>query len=166
MLVSGILQHESAIGIHRSPPSWTSLPPPTPTYYPSRLSQSTGFGLSASNSEFPLTLLHMVMYMFQCYLLTHPTESSHVFLVCCDHMWSSRGLGNIANKWWSHYSSCQADCQDYCSLYFIKCWNHIGRAWNCAEFSSLARIYNGKLGLCFKKSLVGESRAGWDTQVQ
>ena len=32
-------QHESAIGIHISPPSWTSLPPPSPSC-PSRLIQS------------------------------------------------------------------------------------------------------------------------------
>ena len=29
MLVSAIHQHESIIGIHMSPPSWTSLPPLT-----------------------------------------------------------------------------------------------------------------------------------------
>ena len=28
-MVFAIYQHESAIGIHMSPPSWTSLPPPT-----------------------------------------------------------------------------------------------------------------------------------------
>ena len=33
MLVSAIQQHESATGIHMSPPSWTSLPPlPTPSH--------------------------------------------------------------------------------------------------------------------------------------
>ena len=32
-------QHESAIGIHVSPPSWTSLPSPSPSH-PSRLMQS------------------------------------------------------------------------------------------------------------------------------
>ena len=40
MLLSATHQHESAIGTHMSPPSWTSLPPPTPSH-PSRLSQST-----------------------------------------------------------------------------------------------------------------------------
>ena len=40
MLVSAASQHESAIGTHMSPPSQTSLPPPTPSH-PSRLSQST-----------------------------------------------------------------------------------------------------------------------------
>ena len=40
VLVSAIHHHESAIDIHMSPPSWTSLPLPTPSH-PSRLSQST-----------------------------------------------------------------------------------------------------------------------------
>ena len=52
MLVSAIQQHESATGIHMSPPSWTSLLPPTPSH-PSRLSMSTGFELPASYSKFP-----------------------------------------------------------------------------------------------------------------
>ena len=38
VLVSGIHQHESAIGIHMSPPSWSFLSPPTLSH-PSRLSQ-------------------------------------------------------------------------------------------------------------------------------
>ena len=38
MFISVIYQHESAINTHMSPPSWTSLLPPTP-FYPPRLSQ-------------------------------------------------------------------------------------------------------------------------------
>ena len=38
-----------------SPPSWTYLPPPSPSY-PSRLSQSTGFGIPVSYSKFPLAI--------------------------------------------------------------------------------------------------------------
>ena len=34
VLVSAIQQHESATGIHMSPPSGTSLPPPTPSTPP------------------------------------------------------------------------------------------------------------------------------------
>ena len=34
--MSATNQHESAVGIHMSPPSWTSLPPPAPSH-PSRL---------------------------------------------------------------------------------------------------------------------------------
>ena len=32
MLVSAKHQHESSIGLHMSPPSWTSLPPPSPSH--------------------------------------------------------------------------------------------------------------------------------------
>ena len=67
VLVSSIHQHESAIGIHRSPPSWTSLPPPTP-FNPSRLSQSHGLSsLSHTANSHQLSILHMVVYMFPCY---------------------------------------------------------------------------------------------------
>ena len=41
VLASAIRQHEPAIGICMHPPSWASLPPPTPSH-PSRLSQSAG----------------------------------------------------------------------------------------------------------------------------
>ena len=53
------------------PPSHLPLTPS----YPSRLSQSTRFELPASHSKFPLvSVLNMVMYMFQCYSLysSHP----------------------------------------------------------------------------------------------
>ena len=53
MLASAIHQHKSATGIHLSPRSWTSFPPPIPSR-PSRLSQSAGFELPASYSKFPL----------------------------------------------------------------------------------------------------------------
>ena len=55
MFVSAIHQHESAIGIHTSPPSWTSLPLSTPSHL-SGLSQSTRFELPASYNKFPLTI--------------------------------------------------------------------------------------------------------------
>ena len=53
VLVSSIHKHESVIGIHMSPPSWTSIPPPTPLH-PSKLSQSIGFDLPAASSKFSL----------------------------------------------------------------------------------------------------------------
>ena len=57
VLVSAIHQHESVIGIYMSPPSWISLPSPTPSYHPSRFSQSTRFGFLAS---YHLNMLHFL----------------------------------------------------------------------------------------------------------
>ena len=53
MLVSAIHHHESAIGIHTSPPSWIFLPR-HPIH--SRLSQSTKVKLPALYSQFSLTV--------------------------------------------------------------------------------------------------------------
>ena len=54
-------QHESAIGIHTSPPFWTSLPSPSPSH-PSRLSQSPclSFLSHTANSHW-LSIWHMVL---------------------------------------------------------------------------------------------------------
>ena len=57
MLVYAIHQHESATGMHASPPSGTSLPSPTLSHS-SRLSQSTGL-----SSVSQLSVLHVVMCM-------------------------------------------------------------------------------------------------------
>ena len=54
-MVSAMNQCEWAIGIHLSPPSWTSLLPLSP-FHPSRLSQSAGFGFPVSYSKFPLAI--------------------------------------------------------------------------------------------------------------
>ena len=66
VLVSAMHQHESAIDIHMSSPSWASLPPSTPCH-PSMLSQSTGLSSPhhRANSH-RLPMLHTVVYMFQC----------------------------------------------------------------------------------------------------
>ena len=54
-------QHESAIGIHISPPFWTSLPSPSPSH-PSRLIQSPCLSfLSHTTNSYWLSILHMVM---------------------------------------------------------------------------------------------------------
>ena len=55
VMVFAIHWHESATGICMSPPSWSSLSPPSPSQ-PSRLSQSTGFGFPVSYSKFPLVI--------------------------------------------------------------------------------------------------------------
>ena len=71
VFISAIYQHVSAIGIHMSPPSWTSFSPPTPSH-PSRLSRRPGLSSLShtANSHWPC-VLHMVVYMFPCYSL-HP----------------------------------------------------------------------------------------------
>ena len=51
-MVFAIHQHESAIGLHMSPPSCTPLPPPSPSH-PSRLSQIPSFEFPASYSKLP-----------------------------------------------------------------------------------------------------------------
>ena len=54
-------QHESAIGIHISPPFWTSLPSPSPSH-PSRLIQSPCLSfLSHTANSCWLYILHMVI---------------------------------------------------------------------------------------------------------
>ena len=56
------LQHESAIGIHISPPFWNSFPSPSPPY-PSRLMQSpcVSFLSHAANSHW-LSILHRYLF--------------------------------------------------------------------------------------------------------
>ena len=69
VLVLAVHQYESAIGIHVSPSSWTSLTPPTPSHS-SGLSQSTYLSsLSQTANSHWLSILHMVMYMSPCYSL-------------------------------------------------------------------------------------------------
>ena len=84
VLVSAIHQHESAIGIHMSPPSWPSLLPPT-TSQPSKLSQSPGLSsLSHTANSHWLSILHVILYMFPCYSFhsSHPLLSLPESQVC------------------------------------------------------------------------------------
>ena len=62
-------QHESVVSIHTSPPSWNFIPPPTPSHL-SRLSQSTKLSsLCYTTAAHWLSVLYIVMFMFQCYSL-------------------------------------------------------------------------------------------------
>ena len=69
MIVSAIHQHELAMSIHVSPPSWTPLPPCSPLY-PLGCPRALALGalLHASNLHWS-SILHMIIYMFQCYSL-------------------------------------------------------------------------------------------------
>ena len=77
--VSFLLYNEWTVCIHILPPSWVSLPPSPPSY-PSGLSQSTRLSSlhDTANSHW-LSILHMVMYMVQCYSL----NLSHPLLLLC-----------------------------------------------------------------------------------
>ena len=74
-----IYQHESAISICISPPSWTSLPLPTPSYT-SRLSQSTEFELPVSQSRFPLAIS---FYIWLCICFSVTISIHHTFSSQC-----------------------------------------------------------------------------------
>ena len=59
----------AAVAVHMSPPSGTSLPPPTPSH-PSRFSHRPGLSSLIHTANFHwLFLLHMLMYVFPCYSL-------------------------------------------------------------------------------------------------
>ena len=75
-------QHESIIGIHMLPPSWISLPLPTPSH-PSRLSQSPSLSSLLLFSNFHwLSILHMVMCMFPWYSMNpFISWTSYLFLI-------------------------------------------------------------------------------------
>ena len=78
-MVSAKHQHESAIGIHMSPPSYKSLPLLSPSY-PSRLSRSPGLSsLSQTPNSHWLSILHIVVYTFPRYSLhsSHPLLPPH-----------------------------------------------------------------------------------------
>ena len=85
VLMSAIHQQESAIVIHMSPASWTSLPPVTP-FYLSRLSQSTSLS-SLSHTANSSWLFYIWQWMcFHATLSIHPILSilhtMHISLVC------------------------------------------------------------------------------------
>ena len=94
VLVSAIYQLESLIGICMSPPSLTSLPLSTP-FNPFRLSQSTGLSsLQHTASSQWLSVLYMVMYMFQCYSQSVPPSPCPTVSTCLFSMSASLLLPN------------------------------------------------------------------------
>ena len=82
-----IYQYESATGVHVSPPSWTRFSPPS-LLHPSRLSQSTDFGCSASYIKLALVIyftypkVYVSMLFFQIIPPSpSPTESISLFFM-------------------------------------------------------------------------------------
>ena len=74
VLVSAICQYESNTNIHMPSPSWASLPLPTqPTLLGCHSAPVLSSLCHIANSPW-LSILHMVMYMFQCCSLnsSHP----------------------------------------------------------------------------------------------
>ena len=74
VLVSAVQQHESALSVHISPPSWASLLPPLPIL---PLEAITGHWTelplkAALYSSFPLATLHRRADMCPCHSLTSP----------------------------------------------------------------------------------------------
>ena len=72
MVVSAIHHHESAIGIHMSPSSWTSLPPPTSSHS-SRLSQTldlNSLNHTANSHGLSYFTYGNVYVLMNCYLLS------------------------------------------------------------------------------------------------
>ena len=84
-MVSAIHQYESAVGKHVSPPSWTLLPRPSRTY-PSRFSQSTGFGCPSPYIKLTLVIYFTYGNVYVSMLFSQiippspsPTESKSLF---------------------------------------------------------------------------------------
>ena len=85
-MVSAIHQYELAIGLCVAPPSWTPLPPPTPTH-PARLSQSPNFGCLASYVKRTLVIYftygnaYVSMLFSKIIPSSSPTESKIPFFM-------------------------------------------------------------------------------------
>ena len=122
VLISAIHQHELSVGIHISPPSWSSLPPPAPSH-PSRLSQSPGLSsLSHTANSHWLSILHVLVYMFPCCSLHSaypllsatihphsPTVSISLFPVCERQMFLKAPPVFIAHySGWKRFARCKA----------------------------------------------------------
>ena len=115
-MASAIHQHESAIGIHVTPPFWTSshLPPHS---IPSRLSQSTSFGFPASYIKLPpaIYFTHGNVYVSMLFSGSSPPSPSpsvhkSVLYVCVSKfLWESaeeeiastqNGKNGARPMWW------------------------------------------------------------------
>ena len=104
-------QHESAIGIHISPPSWNSLPPPFPSHS-SRLTQSPFSQFPEPYSKF-LMAIHFthssVSFMTQTWEASWIAEApivftSTLFLSLANAVSSFAFIFSSASAWLLHWS--------------------------------------------------------------
>ena len=77
VLVSAVQRSESALCIHISPPSWTSLLPTNPLHHPTPLDDQRA-ELPELCSRFPLSAAHLVVHISQS---QSPISSHPLFLV-------------------------------------------------------------------------------------
>ena len=108
-------QHESAIGIHTSPPFWTSLPSPFPSHL-SRLIQSPCLSfLSHTANSCWLSILHMVMKVS---LLLFP----NIFLSFTFWWFSFKTtflvFATNMERWLSPFAFVMQSCDFFSSLFF------------------------------------------------
>ena len=91
VLVSAIHQHESAIGIHMSSPSWNSLPPHRTPTHSSRLSQ---FELPVSHRKFlpAVCLIHGNAYVYMLLSICHTTPFHHCVHKSAFYVWVSKTI--------------------------------------------------------------------------
>jgi len=81
VLVSAIHQYESAIGIHVSSPSWTSLPPPTPSLGCHRAAGLSSLSHTANSHYFIYGSVYVSMLLSQFIPLSTSTTSTSLFSV-------------------------------------------------------------------------------------
>ena len=137
MLVSTKDQHESAIGLTMPPPTWTSLPPPSPSH-PSRLLRSPGLSSLSHITNFHwLSILYMVMYISMLHpsLFFLPYQTIHHLF-----RWGKGGLklsliqGYIIKKWSSWNKTLEAWLQKL----FLSSFHNLYRISINSEFMDIS----------------------------
>ena len=119
MLVSAKHQHESAMGIHSSPPSWTHLPPrPTPL----GCHRAPGWS-SVSHSKFPLALCFTFGSVYVS-MLSIPPSANHFSKDPNGNSLQYSCLENSMDTgvWWStvHAVAKESDKTEWLTFIFLK----------------------------------------------